>query len=190
MEQFRVTPIIPLHIGGYDVSFTNQALVMCVIVFLTGLFVTFSVRQGRLVPTRTQSLAEISYEFVGNMIHSAAGEAGYRFFPFVFAIFMFVLCANFFGLIPGVFTVTSQIAVNFALAIVIVLTVIVTGFIMGPVITAPLLLFTSTPLELLNAISSVVYMVVVPFAAVGLALLYFDLKLDGDADKQSDDAAH
>ena len=92
------------------------------------LFMVIATTSRRLVPGRTQSMAEMSYEFVADMIHSAAGEAGYRFFPFVFAIFMFVLACNFFGLIPGVFTVTSQIAVTFSLAALVILTVILTGF--------------------------------------------------------------
>ena len=59
---------------------------------------------------------------------SATGEDGLRFFPFVFTLFIFVLCSNFFGMIPGTFTVTSQIAVTFALASLVILTVIVVGF--------------------------------------------------------------
>jgi F-type H+-transporting ATPase subunit a len=129
MEQFRVTPLIPLHIGGYDVSFTNQALVMCIIVGLITLFTVMALTKRQLVPGRMQSIAELTYEFVGNMIHAAAGNAGYRFFPFVFTIFVFVLFANVMGLIPGVFTVTSQIAITFALAMLVILAVIVTGFI-------------------------------------------------------------
>lgn len=128
MEQFRVEPLIPLHIAGYDVSFTNQALVMCVVVAAISIFMFVATSSRRLVPSRSQSLAEISYEFVGNMIHSAAGEEGFKFFPFVFALFFFVLFSNFFGLIPGVFTITSQIAVTFALASLVILTVIVVGF--------------------------------------------------------------
>src|SRR5439155_6731658 len=120
MEQFAVKPIVPLHIGGYDVSFTNQSLLMVVVVVAAALFLTFAVKPGRLVPTRGQSMAEMSYEFVANMIHSAAGEAGLKFFPFVFTLFMFVLCCNFFGMIPGSFTVTSQIAVTLALASVVI----------------------------------------------------------------------
>jgi F-type H+-transporting ATPase subunit a len=129
MEQFRVTPLIPLHIGGYDVSFTNQALVMCIIVGLITLFTVMALTKRQLVPGRMQSIAELTYEFVGNMIHAAAGNAGYRFFPFVFTIFVFVLFANVMGLIPGVFTVTSQIAITFALAMLVILVVIATGFI-------------------------------------------------------------
>ena len=128
MEQFTVKPLVPLHLGGYDVSFTNQSLLMVIVVAAAGLFLTLAVKPGRLVPTRGQSMAELSYEFVANMIHSSTGEDGLKFFPFVFSLFMFVLLANFFGMVPGSFTVTSQIAVTLALACLVVLTVIVVGF--------------------------------------------------------------
>jgi F-type H+-transporting ATPase subunit a len=128
MEQFTVKPLVPLHLGGYDVSFTNQSLLMVLVVAAAGLFLTLAVKPGRLVPTRTQSMAEVSYEFVANMIHSSTGEDGLKFFPFVFSLFMFVLLANFFGMVPGSFTVTSQIVVTLALACLVILTVIVVGF--------------------------------------------------------------
>jgi F-type H+-transporting ATPase subunit a len=128
MEQFEVKPIIPMHIGGYDVSFTNQSLWMCIVVAAVSLFMAVAVSNRKLVPSRMQSMAEMSYEFVANMINMAAGEDGLRFFPFIFTIFMFVATSNFFGLIPGSFTVTSQIAVTFALTMLVILTVIVTGF--------------------------------------------------------------
>ena len=129
MEQFAVKPLVPLHIGGYDVSFTNQSLWMWIVVGAVSLFMTLAVARRTLVPTRMQSLAEISYEFVANMIGSAAGEDGLKFFSFIFTLFMFILFANVLGLIPGSFTVTSQICVTFGLAAFIIIMVIVTGFI-------------------------------------------------------------
>jgi F-type H+-transporting ATPase subunit a len=131
MEQFEVRPLIehPLFsIGGHPIFFTNQALFMLVVVAAVTLFLTVTVSKGRLVPTRGQSMAEVSYEFVANMIHSTMGEEGLKFFPFIFALFMFVLFSNFFGLIPYTFTVTSQIAVTFALASVVIVTMIIVGF--------------------------------------------------------------
>jgi F-type H+-transporting ATPase subunit a len=131
MEQFEVKPLVehPLfQIGGHDIYFTNQSLLMCIVVAAASLFLTFAVSSKRLVPSRMQSMAEMSYEFVANMIHTSAGEDGLKFFPFVFTLFIFVLCCNFFGMVPGSFTVTSQIAVTFALASLVILTVIVTGF--------------------------------------------------------------
>src|SRR5216684_504129 len=128
MEQFTIRPIVPLHIGGYDVSFTNQSLLMVLVAIAASLFLTLAMAKKSLVPSRAQSMAEMSYEFVANMIQTSAGEDGLRFFPFVFSLFVFVLFSNFFGMIPGSFTVTSQIAVTFTLASLVILTVIVTGF--------------------------------------------------------------
>ena len=129
MEQFTIKPIVPLHIGGYDVSFTNQSLFMVVVVLAAAAFLTLAMGGRRLVPSRAQSMAEMSYEFVAGMINSSAGDDGLKFFPFVFTLFIFVLFCNFFGMVPWTFTVTSQIAVTFALAALVVLTVIVTGFV-------------------------------------------------------------
>ena len=119
MEQFAIKPLIAepvLHIAGHPIYFTNQALLMVIVALASSLFLTLAVKPSRLVPTRSQSMAEMSYEFVANMIHSATGEDGLKFFPFVFTLFIFVLFSNFFGMVPGSFTVTSQIAVTFALA--------------------------------------------------------------------------
>ena len=131
MEQFEVKPLVAeplLHIGSHPIYFTNQALLMVIVVALASLFLTLTVKPGRLVPTRGQSMAEASYEFVANMIHSATGEDGLKFFPFIFTLFIFVLFCNFLGMVPWSFTVTSQIAVTFALAAFVVLMVIVVGF--------------------------------------------------------------
>ncbi len=161
MEQFAVKPLIaePLFaIGGHPIYFTNQSLLMVIVAVASALFLTLSVKPGALVPGRAQSMAEISYEFVGNMIHSATGEDGLKFFPLVFTLFIFVLCSNFFGMIPGSFTVTSQIAVTLALACLVIAIVIVVGFARHGigflrlfVPHAPLpLLFLLVPIELIS----------------------------------------
>jgi F-type H+-transporting ATPase subunit a len=134
MEQFEVKPVSwapqPLfHIGHSAIYFTNQALWMVVVVVSISLFLTLSVSKGRIVPTRAQSMAEMSYEFIAGMINMTSGPEGMRFFPLIFSIFMFVLFCNGFGLLPVAFTVTSQIAITFALTAIIILTAIVTGFV-------------------------------------------------------------
>ncbi|HVU20049.1 MAG TPA: F0F1 ATP synthase subunit A [Rhizomicrobium sp.] len=132
MHQFAVEPLVNqplLTIAGHPIYFTNQSLWMLVVVGAITLFMALAMSKRSLVPTRMQSMAEISYEFVANMIGTTSGEDGMKFFPFVFTLFMFVLFSNFLGLLPGSFTVTSQIAVTFALAAFVVLMVIVTGFI-------------------------------------------------------------
>jgi len=61
------------------------------------------------------------------MLRSAAGEGGMRFFPMVFCIFFFILIANIVGLIPYSFTVTSQIVITAALALLVFFTVVIVG---------------------------------------------------------------
>jgi F-type H+-transporting ATPase subunit a len=84
--------------------------------------------KGFLVPTRMQSVSEIVYDFIASMLREATGLEGIKFFPLVFSLFIFVLVANFLGLFPYFYTVTSQIAVTFALAALVVLTVVFYGF--------------------------------------------------------------
>jgi F-type H+-transporting ATPase subunit a len=109
------------------VSFTNSALFMVLTVGLISIYLLASTRRERLVPTRAQVVSEMLYEFVANMVRNSAGTEGMKFFPFVFSIFMFVLVANLFGMVPFFFAVTSHIIVTFALAILVFAVVIIYG---------------------------------------------------------------
>ena len=129
IHQFHINTIVPIHVGGYDLSFTNSALFMVVVVLLASGFLVFSTAGRALVPTRLQSISEMTYEFVASMLRDAAGNQGMRFFPFVFTIFMFVMVANLLGLFPYFFTVTSHIIVTFALAMLVMGIVVVCGFV-------------------------------------------------------------
>jgi F-type H+-transporting ATPase subunit a len=82
-----------------------------------------------LVPSRFQSMAELSYEYIANMVRENLGEEGMKFFPWVFTIFIFILTLNLLGLIPHSFTVTSHIIVTFAFAAMVWITVTVLGFV-------------------------------------------------------------
>ena len=129
MAQFEIRRFIPMEIGGVDVSFTNSSLFMVLVLGLITLFMTLSMRRSALVPSRMQSVAELSYEFVANMMRDTVGSGGQRFFPFVFTLFMFVLFANMLGMVPYSFTITSHIIVTFTLAATVFLGVTVLGFI-------------------------------------------------------------
>ena len=128
MHQFEIQRILPIEIGGLDASFTNSSLFMVLIVILVSLFTIMSMGGRALVPGRLQSMAELSYEFVANMVRDNVGTEGMRYFPFIFTLFMFVLFANMIGMIPYIFTVTSHIIVTFALAMVVFVGVTVIGF--------------------------------------------------------------
>ncbi|QCI65055.1 F0F1 ATP synthase subunit A [Phreatobacter stygius] len=129
IAQFEIKPLITLgKIGQSPIAFTNSAAFMFVAVAIILAFLLLSTRGRALVPSRWQSLAEMSYEFVANTVRQSAGHEGMKFFPLVFSLFMFVLIANLVGLIPYTFTVTSHIIVTFLLAMLVFLTVVVYGF--------------------------------------------------------------
>ena len=128
IHQFHINPIASLHPFGIDASFTNSALFMVIAACLITLFTLYATRTRALVPSRLQSVAEISYEFVANMVRDNVGTSGMQYFPFIFTLFMFVLALNMLGMMPYSFTVTSHIIVTFALAAIIFLGVTVIGF--------------------------------------------------------------
>ena len=127
-HQFQIQKIIPIEIGGMDFSFTNASLFMVATVASAAGFLYFATSQRGLIPGRAQSVAEMSYEFIAGMLREGAGNAGMKFFPMVFTLFMFILTANLLGMFPYFFTVTSQIIVTFALSVFVVGTVVVYGF--------------------------------------------------------------
>ena len=129
LEQFKIEPLIPIHIGGLDLSYTNAALFMTIAVVLITSLLVLGTKRGALVPGRWQSVAEMSYEFVADMVETNAGHGAEPYFPFVFTLFMFVLFSNLLGLIPYSYTVTSQIIVTFALAAIVFIGVTIIGFI-------------------------------------------------------------
>jgi F-type H+-transporting ATPase subunit a len=162
VEQFQIEPLVPLHIGSVNVSFTNSALLMVISVAMVTAFLTLSVRGRALVPGRWQSMAEVFYEFVANMIRDNVGSEGRKYFPFIFSLFMFVLFGNLLGLVPYSFTYTSHIIVNFGLAATVFIGVTIIGFTRhgthylrmffphgAPILTAPILI----PIELISYLS-------------------------------------
>ncbi|MDX2308952.1 MAG: F0F1 ATP synthase subunit A [Hyphomicrobium sp.] len=128
IHQFEVKRLIPLELNGIDVSFTNASLFMVAAVAIIFLFLMYASGGRALVPTRLQSVAETLYEFVAGMIRDSMGEQGMKFFPLIFSLFMFILTLNMLGMVPGFFTVTSQLWITAALALLVFLTVIVVGF--------------------------------------------------------------
>lgn len=129
IDQFKVTPIAEFEVAGFDVSFTNSSLWMVIVVGLLTVFLVGGMRRSSVVPGRWQSMVELAYEFVAGMVRDNVGKEGKAYFPFIFTLFMFILGSNLAGMIPGSFTVTSHIAVNFALAIFIFIAVTIIGFI-------------------------------------------------------------
>lgn len=128
LHQFEIKKIIPLEIGKYDLSFTNASAFMVLMVGMVLCFLILSVRKQSLVPTKFQLMAEMLYEFVLSMLDQTSGHKARPYFPFVLALFLFILGANLLGMIPYAYTVTSQIIVTFSLAMGVFILITVIGF--------------------------------------------------------------
>ena len=116
IHQFQIVELFPvMKVGSFDLQFTNSAFFMLLSVALTGLLLFGATARRELAPSRLQSIAELSYEFVAKTIRDTAGEDGMKFFPLVFSLFIFILFANVVGLVPYAFTVTTHIIVTAAL---------------------------------------------------------------------------
>lgn len=128
IQQFEVTKLFTLgRIGNAEIAFTNSALFMAIAIGGVFALMLGATANRALVPGRMQSLAEMSYEFVADMVKSSAGTEGMRFFPLVFSLFMFILFVNLLGMIPYGFTVTSHLIITVMLALLVFFTVIIYG---------------------------------------------------------------
>lgn len=174
VEQFQIETLGPnLNVAGMNISFTNSAAAMIATTALIGVVLCWSMGGRHLVPTRIQSLAELSYEFIANMVRENVGPEGRPYFPFIFSLFMFILVGNLLGMIPYSYTFTSQIIVTFAMAITIFVAITIVALIKhgfhfftfffpsgAPVYMAPLLI----PIEILSYLSRPVSLSVRLFA--------------------------
>jgi F-type H+-transporting ATPase subunit a len=128
MHQFHIEPIVPLHIGTLDVSFSNASLFMVLGVAAASVLMVQGMSKKALVPDRTQTATETIYGFVHSMVKDNAGEEGVkRFFPFVFTLFLFIFMSNMLGMFPYWFATTSQIVITATLALMVFATVIFVG---------------------------------------------------------------
>lgn len=147
MEQFIVKPFF----GGDTLNwytFSNASLWMVIAVVATVLLFVLGTGKRSVIPGRIQSVAELAYSFVYKMVEDVAGHDGVKFFPYIFTLFVFIVFSNFLGLIPGSFSVTSQIAVTALLAVLVFVTVTIVGFVRNGAGFLGLFWVSSAPLPL------------------------------------------
>ena len=161
-HQCEIKELIPLEIFETNISYTNSSLFMSLAIIFVTLLLLLSIKNKSLIPSRFQSISEIFYEFIANMVSDNIGDKGRKFFPLIFTLFTFLLFGNMLGMLPYSFTFTSHIIVTFVLAMFIFLLVTLLGiFIHGfkffglfvpkgvPMIMLPLMI----PIEIISYLS-------------------------------------
>ncbi len=147
MDQFVVSPLFSDGpVGVFTI--TNATMWFALAVLAVIVIMVLGTRGRAVIPSRSQSIAELAYGFVRNMVEDVAGKDALPYFPYIFTLFLYILCANFLGLIPGSFTTTSHIAVTAILAAAVFLTVTILGFVKNGAGFLSLFWVASAPLAL------------------------------------------
>lgn len=147
MDQFIVKPLF----GGDTLAWytpTNATLWMALSVVAVFLLLVMGSSRRAIVPSRIQSIAEMTYGFIHKMVEDVCGKDGLKFFPYIMTLFMFIVTANFLGLLPLSFTTTSHFAVTVVLALLVFVTVTVVGFVKNGAGFLGLFWVSSAPLPL------------------------------------------
>ncbi|RME18607.1 MAG: F0F1 ATP synthase subunit A [Alphaproteobacteria bacterium] len=128
MEQFTVRPLF----GGTELhwyTITNQTVWMAAVVAVVIVLFALGTRRRALVPSRTQSIGELAFGFIRNMIVDIGGKDMLVFFPHILTLFLVIVTANLLSLIPYSFSIMAQFAVTVTLAVAVFVTVTVMGFV-------------------------------------------------------------
>lgn len=147
MDQFIVKPFF----GDGAVSWytiTNATVWMAVAVLAIFALLVLGTSKRSVIPSRMQSVAELAYGFIYKMVEDICGKEGVKYFPYIMTLFMFIVVANFLGLIPGSFTTTSHIAVTSILGFGVFIGVTVLGFVKNGASFLGLFWVSSAPLPL------------------------------------------
>jgi F-type H+-transporting ATPase subunit a len=173
LHPFELHNFLQLSIFGLDVSVNKAVLMMWVVVGLVTFILLKAGGARSLVPSKLQSLAELLVDFIRGIIHDTMGASGMRFFPLISALFLFILFSNLVGLIPGSYTITSQIIVTGVFAVAVYLLSLVVGFqlhgakflgILVPPGTPGWLLPLMIPIELISQLARPISLAVRLFA--------------------------
>ena len=130
LHPFELHNYIPINIGGFDISINKAVIMMWLVVGLVSVLMIMAGSARRLVPGKLQSLAEMLVDFIRGIILDTMGKDGMKFFPLIATLFLFILFCNLIGLIPGSYTVTSQIVVTAVFACTVYALSLVMGFVL------------------------------------------------------------
>ncbi len=173
LHPFELHNFAEFSLFGIDISLNKAVILMWIIVALAALFMVMAARRRSLVPSKLQSVAELLVDFIRGIILDTMGKDGLKFFPLIATLFLFILFSNLLGLIPGSYTVTSQIVVTAVFAVSVYALSVVIGFarhgvkflgILVPPGTPAWLLPLMVPIELISQLARPISLAVRLFA--------------------------
>ena len=132
LEQFEIRELISLDsalMGDLHLSITNIGLYL-----LIGFFISLNINiignnYNKLVSNNWSVSQETIYATIHSIVVNQINtKKGQMYFPFIYALFIFILINNLIGMIPYSFASTSHFILTFSLSFTIVLGATILGF--------------------------------------------------------------
>ena len=153
LDQFEIRDLLSIDapiLGNLHISITNIGLYLIIGVFFILTLNILSTNYNRLVGNNwsisQESLYATIHSIVTNQINPRNGQI---YFPFLYALFIFILINNLIGMVPYSFASTSHFVLTFALSFTIVLGATILGFQKHGLVFFSLLVPAGCPLALL-----------------------------------------
>ena len=102
MEEISLKAQDIFHIGGFGL--TNSLFLAVIVSLGLMLAATISYRKIKIVPGPFQSAVEMGAEWLLDLMEAMLGSAkkAERYFPLIATIFVFIMCSNLSGILPGI----------------------------------------------------------------------------------------
>ena len=131
LDQFEIRDLFSINsnlLGNLHLSLTNIGLYL-----LIGGFIIFSYSllgsNNKIIPNNWSISQESIYATIhGIVINQINPNKGQVYFPFIYALFIFILVNNLIGLVPYSFASTSHFVLTFSMSFTIVLGATILGF--------------------------------------------------------------
>ncbi len=127
MASFLVKNILPMNLFGLDISITNSSIFMFLVVATICCIFWLATKNREIVPTKLQVVVEKLFFFIGGIVKSNAGKKGVEIFPYMMALFLFIMLGNIAGLFPFAFSYTSQLCITIGMSLVVFISSIIVG---------------------------------------------------------------
>ncbi|AFM82519.1 ATP synthase (mitochondrion) [Aspergillus oryzae 100-8] len=126
LDQFEIRDLFSINanlLGNIHLSLTNIGLYLSIGLFLALSYSLLATNNNKIIPNK--SIYATVHSIVINQLNPTKGQL---YFPFIYALFIFILVNNLIGLVPYSFASTSHFILTFSMSFTIVLGATFLGF--------------------------------------------------------------
>lgn len=132
LDQFEIRDLFSINsnlLGNINLSLTNIGLYLSIGTFIIFTYSLLAINNNKVIPNSWSISQESIYATVhGIVVNQINANKGQIYFPFIYALFIFILVNNLVGLVPYSFASTSHFILTFSLSFTIVLGATILGF--------------------------------------------------------------